>query len=66
MSRDVIKSQWPRLQGKLRAKWSKLTYEDVFFTEGDRAYLTGRLKERYALSASAAAHLVANFERMLY
>ena len=66
MSRDVIKSQWTRLQGKLRAKWSKLTYEDVSFGEGDRAYLTGRLKERYGLSASAAALQVANFERMLY
>ena len=66
MSRDVIKSQWTRLQGKLRAKWSKLTYEDVSFGEGDRAYLTGRLKERYGLSTNAAQHLVANFERMLY
>jgi len=66
MSRDVIKSQWTRLQGKMRAKWSKLTHDDVFYTEGDRAYLTGRLKERYGLSASAAALQVANFERMLY
>ncbi|HXD52973.1 MAG TPA: CsbD family protein [Burkholderiales bacterium] len=66
MSRDVIKSQWTRLHGKLRAKWSKLTYEDVSYGEGDRAYLTGRLKERYGLSDNAAAHLVASFERMLY
>ena len=66
MSRDVIKSQWTRLHGKLRAKWSKLTYEDVSYGEGDRAYLAGRLKLRYGLSDSAAAHLVASFERMLY
>jgi len=65
MSRDIIKSQWPRLSGRLRAKWSKLTYEDVSFGEGDRAYLIGRLKERYGLSANAAQHLVASFERML-
>ena len=66
MSRDVIKSHWPRLSGKLRAKWSKLTYDDVSFSEGDRAYLVGRLKERYSLSINAAQHLVASFERMLY
>ena len=66
MSRDVIKSQWTRLQGKMRAKWSKLTHDDVIYGEGDRAYLTGRLQERYGLSASAAALQVANFERMLY
>ncbi len=29
MSRDVIKSQWTRLSGKLRSKFSRLTYEDV-------------------------------------
>jgi len=66
MSRDVIKSHWPRLSGKLRAKWSKLTYEDVSFAEGDRVYLIGRLRERYGLSSNAAQHLVASFERMLY
>jgi uncharacterized protein YjbJ (UPF0337 family) len=66
MSRDVIKSQWTRLQGKLRAKWSKLTYDDVMFAEGDRVYLIGRLKERYGLSADAAQLQVAQFERLLY
>ena len=65
MSRDVIKSHWPRLQGKLRAKWVKLTYEDVTFGEGDRAYLIGRLKERYGIDTQAAEKQVAQFERML-
>jgi uncharacterized protein YjbJ (UPF0337 family) len=65
MSRDVIKSHWPRLQGKLRSKWSKLTYDDVNFADGDRAYLVGRLKERYGLVAAQAELKVAQFERML-
>ncbi|HSE11034.1 MAG TPA: CsbD family protein [Rudaea sp.] len=65
MSRDVIKSQWPRLQGKLRAKWTKLTYEDVLFGEGDRVYLVGRLRERYGLDDAAAQKQVAAFERLL-
>jgi uncharacterized protein YjbJ (UPF0337 family) len=66
MSRDVIKSQWTRLQGKLRSNWSKLTYDDISFAEGDRQYLIGRLKERYGLSASAAQLQVAQFERLLF
>ncbi|MDR3389801.1 MAG: CsbD family protein [Rudaea sp.] len=66
MSRDVIKSQWTRLQGKLRSRWSKLTYDDVSFGEGDRLYLTGRLQERYGLSTSAAQLQVAQFERLLF
>jgi len=65
MSRDVIKSHWPRLQGKLRAKWTRLTYEDVSFGEGDRAYLIGRLRERYALDEATATTKVTQFERML-
>ena len=66
MSRDVIKSGWPRLQGKLRAKWSKLTYEDVSYGEGDRTYLIARLRERYGIDADAAQRQVAQFERLLF
>jgi hypothetical protein len=65
MSRDVIKSLWPRLQGKLRAKWTRLTYEDVSFCDGDREYLLGRLKERYRISTEIAQRQVSQFERMV-
>ena len=65
MSRDIIKSQWTRLQGKLRAQWSKLTYEDVSYEGGDRAYLIGRLRERYGMKEADAITKVAGFERML-
>jgi len=65
MSRDVIKSYWPRLQGRLRAKFSKLTHDDVSHGEGDRAYLVGRLKERYGITLDAAQLKVAQFERLL-
>jgi len=53
------------LQGKLRAKWTKLTWEDVSFGEGDRTYLIGRLKDRYSLDDATAAMRVAAFERLL-
>jgi uncharacterized protein YjbJ (UPF0337 family) len=65
MSRDAIKSAWPRLQGKLREKWSKLTYADVTFGEGDRDYLIATLKVRYALSTVSAERQVAKFERQV-
>ena len=65
MSRDVIKSHWPRLQGKLRAKWNKLTYEDVSFGEGDRSYLIGRLCARYGYDEGMATLKVGQFERLL-
>ena len=65
MSRDVIKSHWPRLQGKLRSKWSKLSYEDVSYAEGDRLYLIGRLRERYGFDEKSATVTVGAFERLL-
>ena len=65
MSRDIIKSQWTRLQGKLRSKFSRLTHDDVSFGEGDRAYLVGKLKERYGLTSEAAQLKVQQFERLL-
>jgi len=65
MSRDVIKSQWARLSGKLRARWTKLTYEDVIYADGDRAYLIGRLRARYGFDDSTAATKVTQFERLL-
>ena len=66
MSRDVIKSQWTRLSGKLRAKWGKLTYEDVNYAEGDRDYLVGLLERRYSFKNDVAKRQVAQFERLMY
>jgi len=65
MSRDLIKSHWTRLGGKLRSKFSRLTLDDVSFGEGDRVYLIGRLKDRYGLTSEAAQLKVAQFERLL-
>ena len=65
MSRDVIKSQWTRLSGKLRSRFSKLTYDDVNYAEGDRAYLIDKIKERYKLTSEAAQLKVNQFERLL-
>ena len=65
MSRDVIKSQWPRLSGKLRAKWGRLTYDDVSFADGDRDYLVGMLQKRYGIAIEVAQRQVAQFERLV-
>jgi uncharacterized protein YjbJ (UPF0337 family) len=66
MSRDIIKSQWPRLSGKLRAKWGRLTYDDVSFADGDRNYLVGLLEKRYSFKNDVAQRQVAQFERLMY
>ena len=65
MSRDVIKSLWPRLSGKLRAKWGRLTYEDVSYADGNRDYLVDMLQKRYAITKDVASRQVTQFERLV-
>ena len=66
MSRDVIKSRWPQIGGKLKRKWSKLKDDDVNHTEGSREYLMGKLQERYGISKEKADVQVKEFERSLH
>lgn len=66
MSRDIIKSRWPQLAGKLRRKWNKLTEDDVNYLEGHREYLVGKLQERYGIAREKADVQVKEFERSLH
>lgn len=47
MNEDVIKGQWKQLKGKLKAKWGKLTDDDLDVAEGNSEYLAGKIQERY-------------------
>jgi uncharacterized protein YjbJ (UPF0337 family) len=66
MSRDIIKSRWPQIRGKLKRKWNKLTDDDVDNLEGHREYLVGRLQERYGIAKEKAEVQVKEFERSLH
>ena len=49
MDEDRIKGQWKQLSGKLKARWGKLTNDDVQVGDGNAEYLAGRLQERYGM-----------------
>ncbi len=66
MSRDIIKSKWPQLRGKLKRKWNKLTDDDVDYIEGHHEYLVSKLQERYGIAKEKAAMQVKEFERSLH
>src|SRR5256885_7065117 len=57
MSRDVIKSQWARLQDKLYTKWSKLTHEYDTYVESYVANHTCLNDAHDLMSAHASPHL---------
>ena len=55
MNQDIMKGEIKQLRGKLRAKWGKLTDNDVELIGGKKDVLIGKLQERYGHSKDDAA-----------
>lgn len=65
MNEDRIKGQWKQLAGKLKAKWGKLTDDDLKQSEGSSEYLAGRVQERYGIAKDEAEKQVKEFQKGL-
>ncbi|HEY0179866.1 MAG TPA: CsbD family protein [Dokdonella sp.] len=65
MNEDKIKGQWKQLAGKLKAKWGKLTDDDLRVAEGNSEYLAGKIQERYGIAKDEARRQVDEFDRGL-
>ncbi len=66
MNEDTIKGQWKQLSGKIKAKWGKLTDDDLKQAEGNSQYLAGRLQERYGIARDEADRQVKEFQKSLH
>ncbi len=62
MNDDKIKGQWKQLSGKLKARWGKLTDDDLKIADGNAEYLVGRLQERYGIARDEARRQIRDFE----
>jgi len=62
---DIIKTRWTHLGTKLKLKWPRLTLDDIEQLDGHRAYLVGKLRERYGIAKEKAEMQVKEFERSL-
>lgn len=62
MNRDIIQGKWTQLKGSIKAKWNKLTDDDLGRMEGNREYLIGRLQERYGWQKDQAERELRDFE----
>lgn len=47
MNWDQITGNWKEMKGKVRAKWAKLTDDDLENVSGKKDVLLGRLQQRY-------------------
>jgi len=65
MNWDTIKGQWKQFQGKVKAKWGKLTDDDLTTIAGKRDQLAGKLQERYGYAKDQAERELDEFTRTL-
>jgi uncharacterized protein YjbJ (UPF0337 family) len=65
MNEDKIKGQWKQLAGKLKAKWGKLTEDDLKQAQGTSEYLAGLIQERYGIARDEAKQQIREFEKTL-
>ncbi len=54
MNEDTLKGKWKQISGTIKAKWGKLTDDDLTRAEGNKEFLLGKLQEHYGLARDEA------------
>ena len=54
MNWDQVKGNWKQFTGQVKAKWGKLTDDDLTTIAGKRDQLVGKLQERYGYQKDRA------------
>jgi uncharacterized protein YjbJ (UPF0337 family) len=63
MNWDQIEGKWKQAVGKIKAKWGKLTDDDLQVISGKRDQLVGKIQERYGMAKDEAERQVEDFSR---
>ncbi len=61
MNEDTLKGQWKQLHGKLKARWGRLTDDDLDVATGNTEYLAGKLQQRYGMARDEAESQIKAF-----
>ena len=64
MNWDQVEGKWKQLKGSIKAKWGKLTDDDLDVIEGQKDQLVGRVQERYGIAKDEAQKQVDEWNRM--
>ena len=54
MNWEHIKADWKDTKGKVKAKWGKLTADDLTAINGRREELEGKIQQRYGIAKDQA------------
>jgi uncharacterized protein YjbJ (UPF0337 family) len=50
MQLNRVQGSWKQLEGKVKAKWGKLTADDLTAINGRREELEGKIQQRYGIA----------------
>lgn len=62
MNWDTIEGNWKQFKGKIRAKWGKLTDDQIDVIGGKRTQLAGKIQEAYGIGKDEAEEQIKQFE----
>ncbi len=54
LNTDILKGKWKEIKGDVKAKWGKLTDDDLTEIEGNSEKFVGILQKRYGYSKDEA------------
>jgi len=58
---EILKGKWNEMKGDIRARWSKLTDEDMTHIQGQAEKMIGKLQERYGYKREQAEKEINEF-----
>ena len=61
MNPEILKGKWNEMKGDIRARWSKLTDEDMTHIQGQVEKMIGKLQERYGYKREQAEKEINEF-----
>ncbi|MEK7882418.1 MULTISPECIES: CsbD family protein [unclassified Methyloversatilis] len=62
MNWDTIEGNWKQFKGTVKARWGKLTDDELDVIAGKRMELSGRIQEAYGLTKEQAERQIERFE----
>ncbi len=65
MNWDLVQGKWKQYKGQIKAKWGKLTDDDLDVIDGRRQQLVGKLQELYGIERDNAENQADEFIRTL-
>lgn len=63
MNEDRIQGQWKQIAGKLKARWGKLTDDDLKISEGNAEYISGKIQHYYGVTKDEAKKQIDEFKK---